>query len=242
MADRGVVFLTRFVCAPEKLTDAEDLYRRRVAEIDPRLAVVEASDDRALPIDDVALLWELRDTAVYEGIADVEKLELHQISSRLRLLAGEDDRITDQLFFADPAAVDPFPAEVTRLPTSKPAPSADGVALLSEGVWSVTVHALVPRVANAEDVFHDLRAGLDVAAASGITEVGPEDSDYGRVFGPLVVAETRALLAGKDVDQDYPADRLRLTQRWVVRHLGLIRTLGGDGRPAAFTAERLTVF
>lgn len=167
MADRGVVFLTRFVCAPEKLTDAEDLYRRRVAEIDPRLAVVEASDDRALPIDDVALLWELRDTAVYEGIADVEKLELHQISSRLRLLAGEDDRITDQLFFADPAAVDPFPAEVTRLPTSKPAPSADGVALLSEGVWSVTVHALVPRVANAEDVFHDLRAGLDVAAASG---------------------------------------------------------------------------
>jgi hypothetical protein len=51
----------------------------------------------------------------------------------------------------------------------------------------VTVHALVPRVANAEDVFHDLRAGLDVAAASKIT-------------------------------------------------------LGGDGRPAAFTAEHLTVF
>lgn len=242
MVDHGVVFLTRFVCAPEKLAEAESLYRRRVSGIDPRLAVVEASDDHALPIDDDALLWELRDTALYEGIADVEKLGLHQISSRLRLLAGEDDRITDQLFFSDPAAADPFPAEVTRLPAPKPAPPAAGVALLDEGVWSVTVHALVPQAAKAEDVFHDLRAGLDVVAASEITEVGPEDSDYGRVFGPLVVAETRALLAGEGVGQDYPAGRLRLTQRWVVRHSGLIRTLGGDGRPAAFTAERLTVF
>lgn len=134
MADRGVVFLTRFVCAPEKLAEAEALYRRRVSEIDPRLAVVEASDDHALPIDDDALLWELRDTALYEGITDVEKLGLHQISSRLRLLTGEDDRITDQLFFSDPAASDPFPAEVTPLPTPKLAPLADGVALLDEGV------------------------------------------------------------------------------------------------------------
>ena len=60
--------------------------------------------------------------------------------------------------------------------------------------------------------------------------------------GSGIVAETRALLAGEGVGQDYPAGRLRLTQRWVVRHSGLIRTLGGDGRPAAFTAERLTVF
>lgn len=248
MARERVV--TIFVAHPEKLAEAEALYAARVNAIDPALATIIDVDRHATPINDPDELWELRATAVYEGIERIGALQLFQIGSVLDLLGDEDseDDVLNNLFFCDPAELDPFPATVNRfqassqhahvvaLPTSGEIEQAPPV-VLQEGTWLVTVYALVSQQANPAAEFEELLDGLSVLHRGEIVE----DLDKISIFGPLIVRQTQLLLDGASRHEDYPQGRLRLVQRVVVKHAGPVRVLAGnDESPAVFTAERLS--
>lgn len=241
--------VTIFVAHPEKLAEAEALYASRVNTIAPELATIIDVDRHATPINDPDELWELRATAVYEGIGRISALQLFQIGCVLEILVDEDseDEVLNHLFFCDPTELDPFPATLNRfqassqhahvvaLPTSGEIEQAPPV-VLEESTWLLTVYALVSQDADPAAEFTELLDGLSVLHRGEIVQV----LEPAAIFGPLIVRQTQLLLDGASRHEDYPQGRLRLVHRVVVKHSGPVRVLAGnDERPAVFTAERL---
>lgn len=246
-------YITKFVAHPEKLADAEVMYARRLARIDPALARVVHVDGRAQPSDDASTLWELRDVALYEDLERVMDLELFQISCVLDvdagLTQGQEDTLNQHLFFADADQADPFPAALERVPASEVWAALDPIPAeveehqpptLTAGTWLVTAYALISRDADPAAEFGELTGNLKVLHFGEITEVDPHDTAFTRFFGPLILRQSRLLLDGASRHLDYPLGRWRLRQASVVKHAGAALPLSGnDERPAVFTAERL---
>lgn len=233
--------VTLFVAHRSTLPAAIDLFSTRVRRINPQLATVLAVDAYATAVDNPFHLWDLRATAVYEGTTDVESLELFSLSCLLEhneLTDDQHDELTRHLFFCDPTERDPFPATVyftdadnPHTPSSAPRPSAT----LIDGLNLLTVYALVPQPTTPQEVFTRACAGLNVQHTGPIVDTQVEDSD---IFGALIVAEVRKIVAGEETD--YPPGRRRMRQRLVVRHSGdPLKLQGLTGMAVAYEAEPL---
>lgn len=233
--------LTTFVAARSQLHEATKRYADRVRRIYSHLATIVSIDDLAQPVQDSATLWDLRATAVYEGIENADELELFRLGCVLehdKLTEEETEQLVGFLFFCGPEEPDPFPANVELFTYDSPSVGAHRRPLpnvLVAGTNLLTVHGLVPRGTDPHHIFDRAIVGLDARLAGPLTQADNADPD---IFGPLVVAEVHRAVAGQVAD--YPPARAWMRQRLVVEHSGQPVDLEApDGLAVAYEVEPL---